>query len=203
MDKRKGKIISFEGCDGSGKSTQVEILESSLNKKGYKTKVVHFPRKDNVFGKTIYDFLNSNDNCDIDISSLQLFYVGDQLLFQEELRNLKEEGYIVILDRYDLSTVNYFASVKGNNLLKAIKKVYVGWQNGFVRPDITFVFDPGDKDISFEKPDKIEEDLEFLNNVKKNYRNMIYMVNDREAYNVDADDTIENVSEQINELLAL
>jgi len=51
---KKGKLIVIDGTDGSGKTTQANLLVKHLRKDGRKVKFIHFPRyEDNFFGKFI------------------------------------------------------------------------------------------------------------------------------------------------------
>jgi dTMP kinase len=58
MGKTKGKLIVFEGLDGSGKTTQVKILFKKLKKLGYKVVIYDFPQYSNFFGKLIDKYLS-------------------------------------------------------------------------------------------------------------------------------------------------
>ena len=51
---KRGKLIVIDGTDGSGKTTQTNLLIKHLHKDGYRVKFIHFPRyEDNFFGKFI------------------------------------------------------------------------------------------------------------------------------------------------------
>ena len=60
-------IISFEGPDGSGKSTQAEILYNTLKKLGLKVKLFHFPRYESPIGSLIGNVLQ-NEAVNIDFT---------------------------------------------------------------------------------------------------------------------------------------
>jgi dTMP kinase len=103
MKKKKGKLIVIDGIDGSGKSTQVKLLNERLVKEGYKVKVVDFPEYyKNFFGKFIghclseqyYNFLNVHPK----IASV--LYAADRWERSEEMRKWLAEGYVVIANRY-------------------------------------------------------------------------------------------------------
>ena len=54
----RGKLIVFEGIDGSGMETQTNRLVSHLKRKGKKAVRLHFPEGNKPLGRFIYNFLN-------------------------------------------------------------------------------------------------------------------------------------------------
>ncbi len=103
MKKTKGKLIVIDGTDGSGKSTQIELLATRLKKEGYKIKVVDFPEYyNNFFGKFIghclseqyYNFLKVHPK----IASV--LYAADRFESSGDIRKHLESGYIVLANRY-------------------------------------------------------------------------------------------------------
>lgn len=101
--KKKGKLIVIDGTDGSGKSTQVKLLEERLKKEGYKVKVADFPEYyDNFFGAFIghclseqyYNFLNVHPK----IASV--LYAADRWESKEKIEKWLADGYVVLSNRY-------------------------------------------------------------------------------------------------------
>jgi dTMP kinase len=101
--KTKGKLIVIDGTDGSGKATQVALLEASLKKQGHKVKLVDFPEYyKNFFGKFIghclseqyYNFINVHPK----IASV--LYAADRFESSKEINTYLEKGYIVLANRY-------------------------------------------------------------------------------------------------------
>ncbi|MCF7834001.1 MAG: dTMP kinase [Candidatus Pacebacteria bacterium] len=100
---KKGKLIVFDGTDGSGKSTQVNILFKRLKKEGHKVKIVDFPEYySNFFGSFIghclseqyYNFIKVHPK----IASV--LYAADRFESKEKLEKWLKEGYIVLANRY-------------------------------------------------------------------------------------------------------
>jgi dTMP kinase len=100
---KKGKLIVIDGTDGSGKATQVALLEKRLKKDGYKTKVIDFPEYyKNFFGKFIghclseqyYNWLNVHPK----IASIA--YAADRWESSKEIYGLLSKGYVIIANRY-------------------------------------------------------------------------------------------------------
>ncbi|MBT3465394.1 thymidylate kinase [archaeon] len=98
-----GKIIVLEGVDASGKGTQTKILIENLIKKGYDIKTKDFPQYyTSFYGKLIGKFLKGEfgDPTEIDPYSSSILYAGDRFEGKEDLNKWKEEGKIIILNRY-------------------------------------------------------------------------------------------------------
>lgn len=99
----KGRLIVIDGTDGSGKATQVSLLEGALKKAGHKVKLVDFPEYyKNFFGKFIghclseqyYNFINVHPK----IASV--LYAADRFESSGEINSYLEKGYIVLANRY-------------------------------------------------------------------------------------------------------
>lgn len=100
--KSKGKLIVIDGIDGSGKTTQINLLLKKLKADGFKAKTIHFPNYDNFFGGFIghclseqyYNFLNVHPKI------VSVLYAADRWESSKEIKKLLDEGNIVVLDRY-------------------------------------------------------------------------------------------------------
>lgn len=124
---KKGKLIVIDGTDGSGKATQVALLEGALKKEGYKVKLVDFPEYyNNFFGKFIghclteqyYNFINVHPK----IASV--LYAADRFESSEQIRKYLSEGYLVLANRY-VSSNQIHQGGKIKNLTK--RKAFLGW----------------------------------------------------------------------------
>lgn len=108
VDQSKPFFIAFEGIDGSGKSTQARMLADSLQSIGYKVHLTFEPT-DGPIGKMIRDIFNHKMQAD-DRTIAGLF-VADRLDHilnkQNGLLKMLANGYIVITDRYYLSSYAY------------------------------------------------------------------------------------------------
>jgi dTMP kinase len=99
-------FITFEGIDGSGKSTQIEKLKERLEKKGARVKVFRDPGGPVVSEKVREILLNPDYDID-SVTELLLFSASrSQLMAENVLPNLKK-GAVVILDRFYDSTTAY------------------------------------------------------------------------------------------------
>lgn len=98
-------FIVFEGLDGCGKTTQVELLEKKLKENGYKNiKLVREPGSTKV-SEEIRNILLYNKLTDI--QRLFLFLASRNIVTNEQIIPSIKNGDIVICDRYAPSTLAY------------------------------------------------------------------------------------------------
>lgn len=103
MSKNKGKFIVIDGTDGSGKATQVRLLEARLKEAGIKVKTIDFPRYyHNFFGKFVGECLSGRHGNFLKTSPYiaSVLYAADRFESAEQIRQWLNRGYIVIADRY-------------------------------------------------------------------------------------------------------
>ena len=100
---KQGKLIVIDGTDGSGKTTQANLLMRHLRKDGRKVKFIHFPRyEDNFFGKFIAHCLSEQyyNWVNIHPKIASVVYAADRWESKEQIKNWIHKGYIVVMDRY-------------------------------------------------------------------------------------------------------
>ena len=107
----KGYLIAFEGIDGSGKSTQIRRLAGRLRELGWKVYETHEPT-DSPFGSLIHQIMTGRLEADKDV--LAPLFLADRLDHVTNpvngIRGKLEDGYVVLCDRYWLSSVAYNSS---------------------------------------------------------------------------------------------
>lgn len=109
----KGKFIVFEGCEGSGKSTQLELLAQYLelnNIKVYRTK----EPGGTVTGKKIRELILHD--AQMNKTTELLLYAADRADHIDAINNALSEGYWVLCDRFSWSTVAYQGYGRGHSL---------------------------------------------------------------------------------------
>lgn len=99
-------FITFEGIDGSGKSTQIEKLKNRLEQEGAVVKVFRDPGGPVVSEKIREILLNPDYKVD-PVTELLLFSAARSQLMAENVLPSLEEGAVVILDRFYDSTTAY------------------------------------------------------------------------------------------------
>ncbi len=99
-------FISFEGIDGSGKSTQIALLEEKLTRLGNTVQVFREPGG-TVLSEQIRELLLNSEIDITPISEMLLFSAARAHLVEEEVLPALSRGEFVILDRFFDSTTAY------------------------------------------------------------------------------------------------
>jgi dTMP kinase len=121
------RFLVIEGLDGSGKSTQVNLLKEHLRKSTVKYKYLHFPRlEEGVYGKLIARFLRGEmgENDKVDPYLVALLFAGDRRDAKAIIEQWIEEDYLVIVDRYVYSNIA-FQGAKYSNIIE--QKLLADW----------------------------------------------------------------------------
>lgn len=106
----KGKIITIEGLDGAGKSTQIALLTERLQKLGVPHKFIHFPMLgQGVYGELIAEFLRGEYGSleKVHPKLVALLFAEDRNEHQHKINQWIKEGNLVILDRYVKSNIAF------------------------------------------------------------------------------------------------
>lgn len=129
-------LISFEGIDGCGKSTQIELLKNYLRKKNVKSTVLREPGGTETSEAVRKLLLHGPDNMN-PVTELLLFSAARSQLISEKVLPLLESGEVVILDRFYDSTTAYQGYGRGSASLDEIHQLNKLASHS-VEPDITF-----------------------------------------------------------------
>jgi len=175
---KKGLLISLEGGEGCGKSTQSLRLKSFLEEKGYSVKIVQEPGETRI-GKKIRSLLLSKEHAEMTPLAEVLLYMAARAQLVEEIIHpfLKQSPkHAIICDRFMDSSMAYqgYARKLG---FETVHKMNMAAVKGYI-PDITFLFDlkPEEglsrkNESSKGKMDRLEsESLLFHRKVRKGYR---------------------------------
>ncbi len=167
---KRGLFISFEGIDGCGKTTQIELLKDYLIEKKYEIIVTLEPGGCDI-GKKLREILLFNKSFVSDTAEMFL-YLADRAQHVEEviLKNINE-GRIVLCDRCIDSTVAYQGYGRKGNIeqINLLNKIAM---NG-IKPDLTILFDVdikiAQKRVGNIKDRMEKENIEFHKRVREGY----------------------------------
>ncbi|HET6465081.1 MAG TPA: dTMP kinase [Nitrospiria bacterium] len=135
----RGFFITFEGTEGSGKSTQIEILARYLTRHGHKVVTTREPGG-TAFGEQIRRVLLSVKNRRLDPRAELFLYLASRTQHLEEviLPALKR-GKIILCDRFSDATVAYQGF--GRRLDMKVVRTAVAYAAKGLSPDLTLLLD--------------------------------------------------------------
>lgn len=195
---KEGSLITFEGIDGCGKSTQVKMLMKSMNQSGDKTVLVREPGGTTI-SEEIRNILLHRHLEDICDRTEALLMTGSraQLTYEIIQPNLKA-GINIIADRYTDSTLAYQGGGRKLNIDWLIELNKFATYN--LEPHVTFFVDVLPEEASRRKSlekDRIERaGIELQTNVRNAYLSLASRFQERFVV-IDGHDTISNIHESI------
>ena len=169
----RGIFITFEGIDGCGKSTQINMLSSFLQEKGIPFIMLREPGG-TVVGEKIRDILLDKKNDGMDpVCELLLFEAARAQITNEVIAPALEEGKVVICDRFYDSTFAYqgYARGFGQEVVESLNRTAVSGTH----PDITFLLDITPEEALIRRNGRGAEDrlealgLKFQQDVRQGY----------------------------------
>lgn len=141
-------FIVIEGLDGSGKSTQMELLREYLDENEKSFQYLHFPRlEEGVYGKLIARFLRGEMGVinQVDPYLVALIFAGDRADASQIINEWINEGNIVLLDRYVYSNIAFqCAKIENREERERLRDwiLDLEFQNNQIpRPDINLFLD--------------------------------------------------------------
>ena len=195
---KKGYFISFEGVDGSGKSTQIMCLKEYLEKKGFEVLLTREPGGTEI-GEKIRRIILDPENMEMSAMTEAMLYAASRAQHVEEvIKPAIESGNVVICDRFVDSSIAYQGFGRGLGECVEIINRYAA---GECMPDVTFLLKvkpviSGDR-IRNRKLDRIEQETsEFHQAVYNGYEKLENDFPDR-IIAVDAARSIEEICSDI------
>ena len=137
--QQRGFFITFEGVEGSGKTTQIRCLAADLEAAGYPLVVTHEPGGTPISEQIRAIFLNPDYGEMVSTTELLLVCAARAQHVSEVIRPALEAGKIVISDRFADATVAY-QGYRGGLDLELIHRMNDIATEGLV-PDLTIVLD--------------------------------------------------------------
>ncbi|ADQ13816.1 dTMP kinase [Halanaerobium hydrogeniformans] len=135
----EGFFITFEGIEGSGKSTQIKLLGDYLKKEGKEVVITREPGGTEL-GKKIRQLLLDPAHEDMDYRTEILLYTADRAQhFKDVIKPALKAGKVVISDRFADSNLAYQAAGRGLDY-ELVYKIN-DWVIDSRWPDLTFVLD--------------------------------------------------------------
>ena len=203
----QGKFITFEGGEGTGKSTQIKLLAEYIKQKGKNTIITKEPGGTEV-GQEIRRLLVCGDKDKFDALAEALLYFADRHVhLVQKIWPEIAKGTWVLSDRFADSTMAYQYYGYNKRLSKKIIKDLYKIAVGNFEPDLTIVLDLDPKiglarsfnkaktmdvkELRFEK-----RELEFHNNMRKGFL-MIAKQEPKRCVVLDANKTIEELHSDI------
>jgi dTMP kinase len=197
---RNGFFISFEGIEGTGKSTQAKLLREFLVRKGYNVILTEEPGGTQI-GERLRDLLLSVEFKEIHAATELLLYNASRAQhIHDVILPALNRGTFVITDRFVDSTVAYQAFGRGldaDNVSIIERITTVG-----LKPDITFLLDLDvetglTRNKKIHKKDRFElETLEFHQRVREGYLQIAAKAPERIRL-IDASENLEKIHKEI------
>ncbi|MEE9449408.1 MAG: dTMP kinase [Ignavibacteriaceae bacterium] len=194
-------LISFEGIDFCGKSTQIDLLKDYLIEQGKKVEIIREPGGTALSEKIRTILLDNKNEKMLMETELFLFSASRAQLVREKIRPYLEKGFYVISDRFHDSSTAYQGYGRGIpvDVIDGVHKLAIR----DTVPDITFFIDipvgianERKKKKSKGKLDRIElADMEFYTRVRNGYLEIAK--NESRFKVIDGTQSIQNIHNHI------
>lgn len=172
-------FITFEGVEGSGKTTQIQRLKRYLTRKGFLCKVTREPGGTPISEKIRKILLDPDHRDLIPLSELFLYEAARAQHIHEVITPLLKRGVVVLCDRFSDATLAYqgYGRKLDQNLIRKLNRL----ASRGIKPDLTFLLDcPSDLGLKRalqrnqisknEKEGRFEkEKIQFHHRVRKGY----------------------------------
>jgi dTMP kinase len=191
-------LITFEGIDGSGKTTQAALLVERLREEGREVVAVREPGG-TPLGELIREVLLEGPGMTA-WAEAALFAAARAELVERVIRPALDRGAVVVCDRYVDSSLAYQGVARGLGVEPVLELNLAA--TGGLLPDVTFVLllDPGEARLTTR--DRIErEDAGFVRRLDEGYRRLVSLYPER-CVAIDGAQTPEAIAEEVHEQLA-
>ncbi len=197
-------FITFEGPDGSGKTTQVAPLSEFLTQRGYQVLITREPGG-TAIGDQIRQVLSDLKNTGMHPRSETLLFLAARAqLVEQVIKPHLADGHIVLCDRYADSTMAYQGYGHQNDLDQI--NSLINFATGGLKPDLTLLLDVGAEAGLTRKAEGTEWNrldaysLEFHERVRQGYAELAQAEPERWVV-IDADQPADRVQEMIRQVV--
>ena len=198
-----GKLITFEGIDGSGKSTQIQLLEAEFEKLDISYKTFREPGGTKLSEK-IRAILLDKENIELYSNAESLLFAAARAqLTAEQIKPALTKGEFVICDRFTDSTIAYQGYGRGLNInnLELINTIAT---DGLI-PDITFILDidpqKATERLKTVNPDRMEATgIDFFKKIRQGYC-QIREQNQSRCIVIDGEKPQKDISKEIHHII--
>ncbi|MFA6309009.1 MAG: dTMP kinase [Clostridia bacterium] len=201
---KRGMFITVEGTDGSGKSTQIEMMKDYINNKGIDVVLTREPGGTTISEKIRSIILDPENTKMADMTELLLYAASRAQLVDEIIRPAIEQGKTVIADRFIDSSYVYqgFGRGMGIEIIETVNKTAVDG----ILPNLTLFFDIS-PEIALERrtklsgPDRIEkEEMDFHMRVYKGYKKLA-SDNPQRIVTIDSNRGVEAIAADVRKII--
>lgn len=197
-------FITFEGPEGSGKSSQLPALASFLESRGYDVVSTREPGGTRI-GNQIREILMRMDNTELHPrTEILLFQAARAQLIEELILPNLADGKVILCDRYGDSTLAYQGYGHGLDLDRL--KMILEFATGGLKPDLTILLDV-DVMVGLKRKKAKEEwnrmdafELSFHERVRRGYHELVNQEPARWKI-VDASQSQEQVQKDIRQIV--
>ncbi len=204
----KGKFITFEGIDGSGKSTQLRMLADKLRGSGIDVITTHEPGG-TPLGRALREaFLETRETV-APMAELLSFAADRAQHVGHLIKPALDDGKIVISDRYADATFAYQGAGRGFPEEKVLQVIDLA--TGGLKPDLTLFFDitveealrrMSDRDEDHTKKNRMDEETaEFYTRVRDAYLGIAQREPERFKI-IDASGPVDEIQSRVVEIVS-
>ena len=201
------KLITFEGIEGSGKSTQIKLIAEYLIEKNVPLLVTREPSGTDI-GRKIGGILFNREHCYMCAETeMFLFCAARAQHVREMIMPALEQNKVILCDRFSDATYAYQGA--GRGLSPEFIKLINDYSSMLLKPDLTFLFDlpveiglkrATERNNRLEKPsatDRFErENVDFHQRIREGYLNIFKNEPDRFRL-IDATRNVDIIQEEV------